>query len=172
MQIGKYCVIADDVQIGNDVVIHGFANLYGCRIGDGTRVGTFVEIQSNTVIGKRVRIQSHTFICSNIVIEDDVFLGHNVCFINDRYPTTDKSHENSWKAEGSLVRRGASIGSGSVILCGVEIGEGAVVGAGSVVTKNVLPHTVVARNPAEVIRTLSPDEYWQGGQPLNEKKCR
>ncbi len=170
MQVGKYCVITDDVQFGKGVVVHGFANLYGCRIGDDTCIGAFVEIQNNVEIGKRVRIQSHTFICSDIVIEDDVFLGHNVTFINDRYPTVQDATAKTWTSESSLIRKGASIGSGSVILCGVEIGEGAVVGAGSVVTKNVPPHTIVASNPAEVIRTLSPGEHWQGGQASIEKK--
>lgn len=168
MQIGKHCIIADDVEIGENVIIHGFANLYGCKIGDNSRIGTFVEVQSGTVIGKNVRIQSHTFICSNIIIEEEVFVGHNVCFINDRYPTTNKASKQTWKAEGSIIRKGASIGSGSTVLCGLEIGEGAVVGAGSVVVKNVPPHTIVAGNPALVLRQLSPEEYWQGGQSINE----
>jgi len=162
--IGEYCTIADDVRFGVGVVVHGHANLYGCRIGDDSRVGTFVEIQSNATIGKRVRIQSHTFICSEVVIEDDVFIGHNVNFINDRYPTAPKAASKEWSCEGTHVCRGASIGTGAIILCGITIGEGAVIGAGSVVTRNVEPHTVVTGNPAKVLRLLPPEEQWHGGE--------
>ena len=164
MKIGKYCTISEDVILGKDVVIYGFANLYGCSIGDGTRIGTFVEIQNNAILGKRVRVQSHSFICSNVVIEDDVFVGHNVSFINDRYPTSPKATTGEWECDGSFVRRGSSIGTGAVILCGVEIGEGAVIGAGCVVTHDVLPHTVVAGVPGKVIRTLSSDDQYLGGK--------
>ena len=158
-KIGKYCTISDDVVFGDDVTIHGHANLYGCSIGDGSRIGTFVEIQRDVVIGKRARIQSHTFICSKVTIEDDVFVGHNVSFINDRYPTSPKAADGSWKCESTLIRRGASIGSGAVILCGIDIGEGAMVGAGSVVTKNVSPFSIVTGVPARILRKLSTDEY-------------
>jgi acetyltransferase-like isoleucine patch superfamily enzyme len=162
-QIGEYCTIASDVDFGGGVIIHGFSNLYGCRIGDDCRIGTFVEIQSNTTLGKLVRVQSHSFICSNINIEDNVFIGHNVSFINDRYPTTSKAADGSWNAEGTRVCAGASIGSGAVILCGIEIGEGAVIGAGSVITKDVAPHTVMAGVPAKVIRRLKDEERGMGG---------
>ena len=163
-KIGKYCTIAPDVEFGSQVVVYGFANLYGCRIGDDCRIGTFVEIQRDSTLGKRVRIQSHSFICSNVVIEDDVFVGHNVSFINDRYPAAPKASAGTWVVEGIRVGRGASIGSGAVILCGVEIGDGSVIGAGSVVTVNVPAHTVVAGVPAKILRTLSPHEHWKGGQ--------
>ena len=164
-QIGKYCTIAPDVEFGDKVVVHGFANLYGCKIGDGCRIGTFVEIQKKTTLGKRVRVQSHTFICSNIEIKDDVFIGHNVSFINDRYPTSSKAEAGTWKTEEVLVGRGASIGTGSVILCGIKIGEGSVIGAGSVVTRDVPPHTIVAGIPAKTIRKLKSKEQGTGGQP-------
>ncbi|MBT6052162.1 MAG: N-acetyltransferase, partial [Candidatus Scalindua sp.] len=131
VQIGKYCEISEDVRFGDNVIVHGHANLYGCRIGDDCMIGTFVEIQRDVNVGKRVRIQSHTFICSNIVIEDDVFIGHNVSFANDRYPTSRKATDGTWISEEGLIRRGASIGNGVAILCGVGIGEGAIVGAGS-----------------------------------------
>lgn len=153
MKIGKFCTITDDVQFGRGVVIHGFANLYGCKIGDGCRIGTFVEIQEDVVLGKRIRVQSHTFICSQVHIEDDVFVGHNVSFINDRYPTAQNAADKTWKIEGTEVRKGASIGTGSVIMCGVEIGEGAIVGAGSVVIQNVPPHSIVAGVPAKIIKS-------------------
>ena len=164
-KIGQYCTIAPDVEFGDRVVVHGFANLYGCRIGDECRIGTFVEIQRDTFLGKRVRVQSHSFICSNITIEDDVFIGHNVSFINDRYPTSPKAEAGNWEVEGVQVGRGASIGTGAVVLCGIEIGEGAVIGAGSVVTQNVAPNTVVAGVPAKTIRKLKPEEQGMGGQP-------
>ncbi|MBL78825.1 MAG: N-acetyltransferase [Nitrosomonadaceae bacterium] len=163
-RIGKFCTIAPDVDFGERVILHGFSNLYGCRIGDDCRIGTFVEIQRNTVLGKRVRVQSHSFICSNIEIEDDVFIGHNVSFINDRYPTSSKAEEGSWEVEQTRVCIGASIGTGAVILCGIEIGEGSVIGAGSVITKDVEPHTVVAGVPAKVIRKLKLEERGMGGK--------
>jgi acetyltransferase-like isoleucine patch superfamily enzyme len=164
-QIGEFCTISPDVEFGDQVTVHGFANLYGCRIGDRCCIGTFVEIQRDTNLGKGVKVQSHTFICSNTDIEDDVFIGHNVSFINDRYPTSAKAESGSWKAEGVLVRRGATIGTGAVILCGIEIGEGSVIGAGSVVTSNVAPHTIVAGVPAKTIRKLKLEEQGMGGQP-------
>ncbi len=149
--------IASDVRLGKDVQIFGFVNLYGCEIGDGTKVGTFVEIQKGARIGSRCKISSHTFICEGVNIEPEVFVGHGVTFINDRYPratsaTGELQTEADWSCQTTTVRRGASIGSGATILGGVEIGEGAVVGAGSVVTKNVPRGTTVAGNPARVIR--------------------
>jgi len=164
LKTGENCTIASDVEFGKDVTVHGFANLYGCRIGNNCRIGTFVEIQRGAILGDRVRIQSHSFICSDVVIEDDVFVGHSVSFVNDRYPTATKAASGNWKAEGIRICRGASIGTGAVILCGVEIGEGAVVGAGSVVTCDVSMHSVFAGNPAKMLRILSDDEQWKGGQ--------
>ena len=153
--------IAPDVKLGRDVKIHGFVNLYGCEIGDETRIGAFVEIQKNAKVGKRCKISSHTFICEGVTIEEECFIGHHVVFINDRLPVAvDASgrpqSEADWRVVETVVRRRASIGSGAVILCGVTIGEGALVGAGSVVTKDVLASTVVAGNPASVLRTLAP----------------
>jgi acetyltransferase-like isoleucine patch superfamily enzyme len=152
--------IAPDVKLGKDVKIFGFANMYGCEIGDGTKVGAFVEIQKNAKIGKNVKISSHTFICEGVTIEDNVFIGHNVSFINDKYPRSTNSdgslqHEEDWKVVPIYVKKGASIGTSATILCGVTIGENAIVGAGSVVTKDVSPNTVVAGVPAKVIRKLS-----------------
>ena len=153
--------IADDVKLGQGVVIVDFVNLYGCEIGDETKIGTFVEIQRGAKIGKRVKVSSHTFICEGVEIEDHVFIGHSVTFINDRYPravTPDGGLQTGadWTVVPTKVRRGASIGSGSTVLCGVEIGEGAIVGAGSVVTRDVPPHTIVAGNPARVLRKVDP----------------
>ena len=150
---GQFCVIAPDVKLGRDVVIYNFVNLYGCEIGDHTRIGTFVEIQKNARVGRRCKISSHTFICEAVTIEDEVFIGHGVTFINDKVPraTTaggEMQTEADWKAIPTLVKRGASIGSGATILCGVTIGEGAVVGAGAVVTKDVSDGVTVAGNPA------------------------
>jgi UDP-2-acetamido-3-amino-2,3-dideoxy-glucuronate N-acetyltransferase len=151
--------IAADVKLGRDVKIFDFVNLYGCEIGDETKIGTFVEIQKGAKVGRRVKISSHTFICEGVSIEDHVFVGHGVTFINDRYPraTTAQGElqtAENWQVVPIVVRRGASIGSGSTILCGVEIGEGAVVGAGSVVTKDVPARTIVAGNPARVLRRI------------------
>jgi acetyltransferase-like isoleucine patch superfamily enzyme len=151
--------IAADVKLGRDVTIFDFVNLYGCEIGDETKIGSFVEIQKGAKVGRRVKISSHTFICEGVSIEDQVFVGHGVIFINDRYPrATTAAGElqtaEDWKVVPIVVRRGASIGSGSTILCGVEIGEGAVVGAGSVVTKDVPARTIVAGNPARVLRRI------------------
>lgn len=151
--------IAADVKLGKGVRIFGFTNLYGCEVGDETKIGTFVEVQKGARIGKRCKVSSHTFICEGVTIEDEVFIGHNVTFINDRFPraTTAGGHlqtEADWKCEQTLVKRGASVGSSATILCGVTIGEGAIVGAGSVVTKDVPPHTVVAGNPARVLKKV------------------
>jgi len=155
----EYCRIAPDVKLGQNVKIFAFVNLYGCAIGDNTKIGTFVEIQKGAVIGKNCKISSHTFICEGVTIEDGVFIGHGVTFINDLYPraTTPDGQlqtEQDWKVVPTLVKKGASVGSGATILAGVTIGEGAIVGAGSVVTKDVPPRTVVAGNPARVLRTL------------------
>jgi acetyltransferase-like isoleucine patch superfamily enzyme len=152
-----YCRIADDVKLGRNVSIHAFANLYGCSVGDDSRIGAFVEIQKNAHIGRSVKVSSHTFICEGVTIEDHVFVGHNVSFINDKYPraTTQDGKpqtEADWGVVKTLVKRGASIGTSATILCGVTIGENAVVGAGSVVTHDVPNDTVVAGNPARVLR--------------------
>ena len=149
--------IAPDVVLGKDVFLNDFVNLYGCRIGDGTKVGPFVEVQKNATIGSRCKIQSHTFICEGVAIEDEVFIGHGVMFINDRYPmATEESGrlqtEADWKVIETRICRNASIGSNATILCGVTVGEGAIVGAGSVVVKDVPEGTIVAGNPARVIR--------------------
>jgi UDP-2-acetamido-3-amino-2,3-dideoxy-glucuronate N-acetyltransferase len=153
----RFVNITDDVRLGKDVVIFEFVNLYGCEIGDESRIGAFVEIQRDVIVGRRVRIQSHTFICSGVRIEDDVFIGHNVTFINDRYPTAEKARENSWTQEGILVKKETSIGSGATIMCGVTIGEAALVGAGAVVTRDVPDGSMVAGVPARILKgTVSP----------------
>ncbi|HEU4369334.1 MAG TPA: acyltransferase [Methylomirabilota bacterium] len=151
--------VAADVTLGRDVRIADFVNLYGCRIGDESRVGPFVEIQKNAVVGRRCKVSSHSFICEGVTLEDEVFVGHGVVFVNDRYPraTTEAGAlqtDADWQCEPTLVKRRASIGSGATILGGVTIGEEAVVGAGSVVTRDVPAHTVVAGNPARAIRRL------------------
>lgn len=155
----EFSRIAPDVKLGRDVRIHGFVNLYGCEIGDETRIGTFVEIQKNARIGARCKISSHTFICEGVIIEDECFIGHGVVFINDRYPRAANpdgtpQSEKDWQVVPTRVCRRASIGSGATILCGVTIGEGAIVGAGSVVTRDVPPRTIVAGNPARVLRPV------------------
>lgn len=150
-------LIAADVKLGKDVKIFGFVNLYGCCIGDRTKIGTFVEIQKGATIGKNCKISSHTFICEGVRIQDHVFVGHHVVFINDKYPraTNEKGElqtEADWTVQPILVKRGASIGSGAVIMSNVIIGEHAIVGAGSVVTRDVPDHAVVAGNPARILR--------------------
>ena len=155
----QFVSIADSVKLGKDVKIFNFVNLYGCEIGDGTKIGTFVEIQKGATIGKNCKISSHTFICEGVHIEDHCFIGHNVTFINDKYPratTGDGSlqTEADWTCEPTFVKQGASIGSSVTILCGLTIGENAIVGAGSVVTKDVSANAVVAGNPARVLRKL------------------
>ena len=157
----EFCRIAPDVKLGRDVKVFAFVNLYGCTIGDGSKVGTFVEIQKNSVIGQNVKISSHTFICEGVQIEDNVFVGHNVSFINDKYPRSANTDgilqtEADWQCVPTVVKKRASIGSGATILCGVCIGEGATVGAGSVVTKDVPAGAVVAGNPARVLRLAQP----------------
>ncbi len=151
--------IAPDVKLGKDVKIYDFVNLYGCDIGDNTKIGTFVEIQKGAKIGKNCKISSHTFICEGVFIEDNVFVGHNVTFINDLYPKATSGDgqlqtDDDWTCIPTTVKKGASIGSSATLLCGITVGENAVVGAGSVVTKDVPPNTVVAGNPAKVLRKI------------------
>ncbi len=152
--------IADDVKLGANVRIFDFVNLYGCEIGDNTKIGTFVEIQKKAKVGANCKISSHTFICEGVTIEDEVFIGHHVVFINDRYPQATNpdgqlQQEADWAVQPTTVRRGSSIGSGSVILCNITIGEKSIVGAGSVVTKDVPPGAIVAGNPAKIVRQIS-----------------
>jgi UDP-2-acetamido-3-amino-2,3-dideoxy-glucuronate N-acetyltransferase len=159
--MSDHLCIAPDVRLGKNVKLSKFINLYGCEIGDETKIGAFVEVQKGATIGKRCKISSHTFICEGVTIEDNVFIGHNVTFINDTYPraTTPDGElqtNHDWKVEATLVKRGASIGSGATVLCKVTIGENAIVGAGSVVTKDVPANTIVAGAPAKVLRTLEP----------------
>jgi acetyltransferase-like isoleucine patch superfamily enzyme len=154
--------IAPDVRLGQNVRVYAFVNLYGCEVGDDSRIGAFVEIQKGVRIGRRVKISSHTFICEGVTVEDDVFIGHGVMFINDKYPRATAQGrpqtEADWTCVPTLVRRGASIGSNATILCGLTIGEGAIVGAGSVVTHDVPPFTIAAGNPARVIRQATAPE--------------
>jgi acetyltransferase-like isoleucine patch superfamily enzyme len=157
--MGEYCRIAPDVKLGQNVAIHAFVNLYGCSIGDNSRVGAFVEIQKGAHIGRNVKVSSHTFVCEGVTIEDDVFVGHNVSFINDKYPraTTESGapqSEADWSVIKTVVKRGASIGTSSTILCGITIGENAVIGAGSVVTHDVPANAIVAGNPARMMRKV------------------
>jgi len=158
--MNEFVCIAPDVKLGKDVRLAKFINLYGCEVGDNTKIGAFVEIQKNAKVGKNCKVSSHTFVCEGVIIEDDVFIGHSVTFINDSYPRATAADgqlqtEQDWKVEQTLVRRGASIGSGSTILSKVTIGEKAIVGAGSVVTKDVPANAIVAGNPAKVLRYLN-----------------
>ena len=157
--MNEFVCIAPDVKLGKGVKLSKFINMYGCEVGDDTKVGAFVEVQKNAYIGKRCKISSHTFICEGVTIEDEVFIGHSVTFINDMYPraTTEGGGlqtEADWKVDKTVVKRRASIGSGSTILANVTIGENAIVGAGSVVTKDVPANTIVAGNPARVLRAV------------------
>ena len=157
MNSPEFSRIMSDVRLGRDVKIYGFVNLYGCTIGDESRIGAFVEIQRGVVIGAHVKVSSHTFICEGVTIEDNAFIGHGVMFINDRYPRAanpDGSPQTGadWECIPTRICRGASLGSNVTVLCGVTVGEGAIVGAGSVVTKDVPPDTIVAGNPARVLR--------------------
>lgn len=157
MSNAEFSRISPDVKLGEDVKIYAFVNLYGCEIGDESKIGTFVEIQKGAKIGKRVKVSSHTFICEGVTIEDEAFIGHGVMFINDRHPrsTTESGEiqsEADWVCVPTLIKRRASIGSNATILCGVTIGENAMVGAGSVVTRDVPANTVVAGNPARIIQ--------------------
>ena len=158
--VSEFLCIAPDVKLGKDVRLSSFINLYGCTVGDETKIGAFVEIQKNASVGRRCKISSHTFICEGVTIEDHVFIGHGVTFINDTYPrattpTGELQTGDDWKVEATLVKTGASIGSGSTILSKVVIGEHAIVGAGSVVTRDVPPGAIVAGNPARVLRSVS-----------------
>ena len=155
----EFVRIAPDVKLGKDVKIFAFVNLYGCEIGDDTKIGTFVEIQKGARIGKRVKVSSHSFICEGVTIEDEVFIGHGVMFINDKYPRAatgagQLQTEADWTVTPTLIKHGASIGSNATILCGVTVGENAIVGAGSVVTRDVPAGGVVAGSPARIIRTI------------------
>ena len=157
---GQFCVIASDVKLGRDVIIYNFVNLYGCEIGDGTKIGSFVEIQKGVIVGRNCKVSSHTFICEGVTIADEVFIGHGVIFINDKYPRATNTggslqSEADWQVVNTNVGRGASLGSGATILCGVTIGEYAVVGAGAVVTKDVPARTTVAGNPARGLTSSS-----------------
>jgi acetyltransferase-like isoleucine patch superfamily enzyme len=159
MPVNEFCCIAPEVKLGQGVKLSKFINLYGCEIGDETKIGAFVEIQKNAKVGRRCKISSHTFVCEGVQIEDNVFIGHGVTFINDSYPraTTEDGQlqtEKDWRVETTLIKKGASVGSGATILCNVVIGENAIVGAGSVVTRDVPPNTIVAGNPAKVLRSI------------------
>ena len=159
--MNPYLAIGDDVKLGKNVKLSKFINLYGCEVGDQTKIGAFVEIQKNAKIGRNCKISSHTFICEGVTIEDDVFIGHGVTFINDTYPRATTAGGNlqteaDWKVETTLIKKGASIGSGATILSNVVVGEDAIVGAGSVVTKSVPPHAIVAGNPARPLRAITP----------------
>jgi acetyltransferase-like isoleucine patch superfamily enzyme len=157
--MNSYQCISSDVRLGENVRLSQFINLYGCEIGNESKIGAFVEIQKNVIVGKRCKISSHTFICEGVIIEDNVFIGHGVVFINDSYPRATTAGgvlqtENDWKVERTVVKKGASIGSGATILSNVNVGENAIVGAGSVVTKDVPRDTIVAGNPAKFLRYI------------------
>jgi len=156
----EHQIVGDDVRLGKNVKIYKFVNLYGCEIGDDSKIGMFVEIQKGAKIGKNCKISSHTFICDGVTIEDNVFIGHNVTFINDTYPRATTANgklktEEDWVCAQTLVMRGASIGSSATLLCGVIVGENAIVGAGTIVTKDVPPNTIVAGNPGKIIRRVN-----------------
>jgi acetyltransferase-like isoleucine patch superfamily enzyme len=158
-----YLCISDDVKLGQNVKLSKFINLYGCTIGDESKIGAFVEVQKNASIGRNCKIQSHTFICEGVTIEDGVFIGHGVTFVNDKYPRAIREDgclqgEEDWKVGQTVVKRGASIGSGATILCNVTIGEQSIVGSGSVVTRDVPPGSIVAGNPARILRRIDSHE--------------
>ncbi len=158
--MNPFVCIAPDVKLGRDVRLSKFINLYGCEVGDETKIGAFVEIQKNAVVGKRCKISSHTFVCEGVTIEDNVFVGHGVTFINDSYPRATNEDgslqtEADWKVERTIVKKGASIGSGATILSNVTIGEGAIIGAGAVVTEDVAAHAIVAGSPARLLRYIN-----------------
>ncbi len=155
----EFCQIAGDVKLGENVKIHAFVNLYGCAIGDNTKVGTFVEIQKGVKIGKNCKISSHSFICEGVIIQDNIFVGHNVTFVNDPFPkatSTDGSLQTDadWSVVATVVETDASIGSGTTVLCGVTIGRGSMVGAGAVVTRNIPPNEIWVGNPAQFLRRI------------------
>jgi acetyltransferase-like isoleucine patch superfamily enzyme len=156
--VNEHCSIAPDVKLGKGVKLSKFINMYGCEIGDDTKIGAFVEIQKNASVGRQCKISSHTFVCEGVTIEDNVFIGHGVMFINDIYPRATANGqlqtESDWKVERTVIKNGASIGTGATILANVTIGENAIVGAGSVVTKNVPANCIVAGNPAKVLRKI------------------
>jgi len=156
--VNEYCSIAPSVKLGKGVKLSKFINMYGCEIGDDTKIGAFVEIQKNATVGRRCKISSHSFICEGVTIEDNVFIGHGVMFINDIYPRAtangELQTEADWKVERTVIRNGASIGTGATILANVTIGENAIIGAGSVVTKDVPANCIVAGNPAKVLRKI------------------
>src|SRR6266550_2378440 len=161
--VNEFCSIAPDVKLAEGVKLSKFINLYGCQIGENTKIGAFVEIQKNVTVGKNCKVSSHSFICEGVMIEDEVFIGHSVTFINDSYPRATApggqlQTEDDWKVEQTRVKKGASIGSGSTVLSNVVIGENAIVGAGSVVTRDVAPNTIVAGNPAKVLRSINQTE--------------
>jgi acetyltransferase-like isoleucine patch superfamily enzyme len=158
--VNEFCSISPDVKLGLGVKLSKFINLYGCQIGDETKIGAFVEIQKNSSVGRRCKVSSHTFVCEGVTIEDNVFIGHGVTFINDSYPRATTADgeiqtEKDWRVETTVVKRGASIGSGSTILSKIVIGENAIVGAGSVVTRDVPANTIVAGNPAKILRSIT-----------------
>ena len=158
--MNSFQCISDDVRLGQGVTLSKFINLYGCEVGDGTKIGAFVEIQKNATVGRNCKISSHTFICEGVTIEDDVFIGHGVTFINDSYPrattgTGQLQTEADWTVERTVIKRGASVGSGATILSKVTVGCNAIIGAGSVVTKDVPANTIVAGDPARVLRTIN-----------------
>src|SRR5271169_7007914 len=161
--------IAPDVKLGKGVRIYDFTNLYGCEIGDDVKIGTFVEIQKGSKIGNRCKISSHTFICEGVTLEDEVFVGHNVTFTNDRFPRATANGklqtEADWSCIPTLVKRGASIGSGAVLLCGIIVGENALIGAGSVVTRDVPRDAVVAGNPARIVKAAPKKEIYASPVP-------
>jgi UDP-2-acetamido-3-amino-2,3-dideoxy-glucuronate N-acetyltransferase len=168
----QHACVADDVRMGERVRLASYVNLYGCEIGDDTRIGAFVEVQRDAKIGRRCKISSHSFICSGVTIEDEVFIGHGVIFINDRYPratTVDGAPqtESDWELEHTVVRKGASIGSGAIVMCGVEIGEGALVGAGAMVVRDVPARSIVAGHPARLRGSIE-----SGVRKLDENKIR
>jgi acetyltransferase-like isoleucine patch superfamily enzyme len=157
--MNPFVCIAPDVKLGQDVKLSKFINLYGCEVGDESKIGAFVEIQKNASIGKRCKISSHTFICEGVTVEDNVFIGHGVMFINDSYPRATAANGNlqteaDWKVERTVIKKGASIGSGATILSNITVGENSIVGAGSVVTNDVPPNTIVAGNPAKFLRSI------------------